>query len=200
MKVGHLIGNGQSAHFYKPAAGIKITCNLPPFPVDNAFATVMVDFKMMRAIQDGSLIVPGDWILGYRPKLFCGKHSDFYMRYAPQIREFYTKLPEYTPNYTDLSCGHMACHYMAMRHNPDVINMYGFDSIFDFDMRSCSDFYLQSTRDATNTARLAKNWRAIWPPMFEEFSSTKFVLHHNHDKPKIKLPGNCEIKVHNKKK
>lgn len=200
MKVGHLIGNGQSSSFYKPQPGLKLTCNLPPFPVEDAFATVMVDFKMMKAITDGSLTVPGDWILGYRPKIWCDKHPSFYIQHAPHIREFYTKLPPYSPDYTAFSCGHMAAHYMATRHRPDTIHMYGFDSIFDFDMRSCSDFYLQSNRDATNTARLAKNWRSIWPSLFEEFSTTKFVLHHYHDKAKIKLPKNVDVEVHSKKK
>ena len=67
-KTAHVIGNGPSAGFYKPAKGLKILTNLPPFAVNNAYTTVMVDFKMMKAINDKVLAVPGDWVLGARPK------------------------------------------------------------------------------------------------------------------------------------
>ena len=53
-KVLHLIGNGDNATMYKQGTkGIKLTCNLPPFPVEGAWATCMVDFKMMKAINEG---------------------------------------------------------------------------------------------------------------------------------------------------
>jgi hypothetical protein len=90
----------------------------------------------------------------------------------------------------------MACHYLANKKNPDVIHMYGFDSIFDFDLRSCSDFYLNSNRDSQNTERLSRNWRAIWPPLFKEFPKVKFVLHHKHNNLKIDVPDNVEVMVH----
>jgi hypothetical protein len=32
-RVAHIIGNGDNAPMYKPAKGLKITCNLPPFTV-----------------------------------------------------------------------------------------------------------------------------------------------------------------------
>ena len=47
-KVAHLIGNGDNASMYKPAKGIKITCNLPPFTVRNTYATTIVDFKIYK--------------------------------------------------------------------------------------------------------------------------------------------------------
>ena len=45
-RVAHIIGNGDNAPMYKPAKGLKITCNLPPFTVENADTTGIVDFKM----------------------------------------------------------------------------------------------------------------------------------------------------------
>ena len=197
MKEAHLIGNGQTAWLFdQNSTGLKVTCNLPPFPVDNAYGTCMVDFKMMRAIQEGSVIVPGEWILGYRPKVHMENNAAMHMQYARNIKEFYLTLPDYVPNYTDLSCGHMACHYIATKHRPDVINMYGFDSIFDFDLRSCTDFYLQSERDSNNTLRLTNNWRSIWPPMWKEFPAIKFKLHSKHGNLKVEKPDNVEIVIH----
>jgi hypothetical protein len=52
-RVAHVIGNGDSASFYKPTKGIKVTCNLPPFSVEGVYTTCMVDFKMMAAINEG---------------------------------------------------------------------------------------------------------------------------------------------------
>ena len=72
--------------------------------------------------------------------------------------------------------------------------MYGFDSIFDFNLRSCSDFYLDSLRDNNNNFRLSDNWRPIWTGIFKEFElSTKFILHHNHNNIKIPISNNVEI-------
>jgi len=48
-RVAHLIGNGDSCVYYKPAKGLKVVCNLPPFAVDNVYVSCMVDFKMMKA-------------------------------------------------------------------------------------------------------------------------------------------------------
>lgn len=199
MKEVHIIGNGQSSWYYepdKPKPGIKLVCNLPPFNVPDAFGTVIVDFKMMRAIQEGSVIVPGPWILGKRPQLHMQKFPNMYMKYAPIIKEFYTTLPSYVPNYTDFSCGHMATHYAAVKHKPDIIHMYGFDSVFDFDIRSISDFYLPSIRDDNNTLRLTKNWRSIWPPLWKEFPKIQFHLHHKHDKLKVEQPKNVKVILH----
>jgi hypothetical protein len=208
----HLIGNGPSVHTtYNPnVKGLKMTCNLPPFPV-KAFATAMVDFKIMRAIHAEELIVPGDWVLGIRPKMYFDKNPSMKIKYAPQIREFYCTIPKYIvdmnrkdgekdpvgKSYTDFSCGHFAAHYLCNKFRPvNELHMYGFDSIFDFNLTSCSDFYLQSERDALNTSRLSTNWRRIWPHLFAEFPNTKFVLHSLHNAIKINVPKNVEIYLH----
>ena len=44
-KTAHIIGNGESFRFHKPAKGIKMTCNVPPMEIDNVYATAIVDFK-----------------------------------------------------------------------------------------------------------------------------------------------------------
>lgn len=191
----HIIGNGSSSAAYKPSKGIKLTCNLPPFPIENVYATTMVDFKMMRTIHQGEIQVPGEWVLGARPFVYMERHPDFRMKCAPQIKQFYRELPKYVSNYTDFNCGHMCTHFAANALKGDTIHMYGFNSIFDFDLKSCTDFYLNSDRGDHNNARLTNNWRPIWENMFKEFSNTQFVLYHKHDKSKVKLPENVEVKL-----
>ena len=198
-KAAHIIGNGFTASLFRHEdPGMKVTCNLPPFPV-KALHTYMVDYKMMFAIQEGSLTVPGDWVLGFRPKDFCNRTPAFYLKHASQIKEWYTHLPSYAPSYRDFNCGHVAAHHVATKYKPDVIYMYGFDSIFDFDLRSCTDFYLFSNRDRGTTHRLSENWRLIWPALFKEFSDTKFVLVGKHKDLKIEIPDNVEVEVRSKK-
>ena len=153
----------------------------------------MVDFKMMNAIKEGSVTVPGEWVLGARPKKFMELNPQFNMRYAAQVKEYYTELPDYAGNYTNFNCGHMAVHYAANKLKCDEIHMYGFDSIFDFNLRSASDLYLISDREANNSLRLSNNWRPIWQEMFKEFPNTKFVLHHKHTNIKIPVGKNVEI-------
>lgn len=200
----HVIGNGDNAVMYKPSKGFKITCNLPPFAVDNVYATCIVDFKMCQAITDGSVTVPGDWVMGYRPKVWYEKnYGNFRMKFGSQIKEFYTTLPKYclpkdNPNdigkgYTNFNCGHFAVHYSANKLRGTEIHLYGFDSLFDFSLRSCTDFYLNSDRGATNNYRLAENWRPVWSGIFDEFKDTQFVLHHKHDGLKIPKPKNVDI-------
>ena len=153
MKVVHIIGNGDQASLFhkEKRVGMKLTCNIPPWPVEGVYGTIMVDFKMMKAIHEGILTVPGDWVLGARPHKWMEIRNDFYMKYSRQIKEFYMVLPKYAPNYTDFNCGHMATHYTANKLKCDEIHMYGFDSIFGFDITSSSDFYLESSRDNLNT-------------------------------------------------
>lgn len=205
-RVVHVIGNGDNASLYKPAKGIKLTCNVPPFEVNNVYATAIVDFKMCAAIHEGSVGVPGQWICGYRPKVYCGNKPDFYMKYAPQIKEFYTEIPPYTklqPNenignmYTNFNCGHFITHYAGKRLNADEIHLYGFDSIFDFNVRSFTDMVLNSDRGNSNNNRLLNNWRPIWNGIFNEFSNTQFVLYHKHADAKIPLPKNVEVHTKN---
>ena len=158
----------------------------------------MVDFKMMNAIETGGVTVPGEWTLGLRPKMYCEMRPNFYMKYAPQIKEFYTVLPKYVANYTDFNCGHMAAHYCANKLKGTEIHLYGFDSVFDMNLRSCTDFYLNSDRGANNNVRLNDNWRPIWRNMFMEFSNVQWVLHHKHDQLKFPKPENVDIQVHSR--
>lgn len=196
-KVAHVIGNGDNAAMYKPAKGLKITCNLPPFQVANTYTTCIVDFKMMKAIHEGSVVVPGEWVLGARPKKYMEMNPNFNLRYASQVKGYYTVLPNYAGNYTNFNCGHMAVHYTANGLKCDEIHMYGFDSIFDMNLRSSSDLFLNSDRGTHNTVRLANNWRPIWHQMFEEFPQTQFILYHKHDNIKFNLPKNVVIRTKN---
>ena len=200
-RVVQLVGNGDNASlfFKEPRPGMKLTCNLPPFNVAGTYASVIVDFKMMKAMQEGSVIIPGDWILGMRPKIHMENNPTFHIKYSKQVKEFYTVLPKYVANYTDFNCGHMACHYAANKVKADEIHLYGFDSIFDFNLRSCSDFYLGSDRGNMNNNRLANNWRPVWENMFKEFPNTKFILHHVHDAIKINIGNNVEIVTYDSK-
>ena len=193
-QVVHVIGNGDNASLYKPSKGLKITCNLPPFAVANVYTTCIVDFKMCKAITEGSVTVPGDWVLGYRPKVWYDKNIDnFKLRFGHHIKEFYTELPDYAENYTNFNCGHMAVHYSANKLKGTEIHLYGFDSLFDMNLRSCTDFYLNSDRSGTNNLRLADNWRPVWQGIFNEFKDTQFVLHHKHNNIKFPVPKNVEI-------
>ena len=201
-RVVHIIGNGPQASIYQKEKkkGLKMTCNLPPFEVPDAYSTAIVDFKMMNAITKGEVSVPGQWILGFRPKIWMDKHPQFFMKISPKVKEFYLKLPKYAANYTDFNCGHMCTHYSCTKFNPDEVHLYGFDSLFDMDLRSCTDFYLESPRDPGSNVRLNGNWRPIWQGIFNEFSNINFVLHHNHNNIKFKVGDNVDIKVTNKVK
>lgn len=199
-KIVHIIGNGKSASMFdQKQPGIRITCNLPPFAIENVFTTCMVDFKMMKAIQHGGVVVPGNWVLGARPKIHMEQNPSFYMKHAAQIRGFHLALPKYCPNYTDWNCGHMATHYGATKFEPEIMHLYGFNSIFDFDMTSSTDMFLESDRGANNNNRLANNWRNVWPNLFKEFPNTEFVLYHKHNNIKINLPDNVRIIARGKK-
>ena len=195
-KVAHIVGNGDSFRLYKPAKGFKLTCNLPPMEVANVFATAIVDFKMCKALHEGSVnLNMYDWICGARPKRYTELEPNFYLKFAPRIKCFYLVLPKYAANYTDFNCGHMCTHYTANALQCDEIHMYGFDSIFDFNLVSTTDLVLNSPRDANNTHRLAENWRPIWEGLFREFPQKQFVVYHNHAVPKISLPDNVEVKT-----
>jgi len=213
MKVVHILGNGDNHSLYKekPRKGLHLTCNVAPFAVPNHYATCIVDFKFMRALTQGEVNVAGNWILGFRPKVWMDKHPGFYMQKAHQVKEFYIDLPKYAmmpgqgpgEGYTNWSCGHMAVHYAARKMKAEEINIYGFDSIFDFNLRSTSDFIINSDRDNMNTNRLASNWRPIFRGIFKEFPNTQFILHHTHDNYKIynskkDVPDNVTTIVYSK--
>ena len=197
-RVVHIIGNGDSSLLYEaePRKGLKLGCNRIGFPVPDMFASCIVDYKFMQAMTNKEIDLPGQWILGFRPKHWMEMHPEYYMRVSHQVKEFYTELPKYAANYTDFNCGHMATHYAANKLKADVIHMYGFDSIFDFNLKSGSDFSLNSDRGGANNLRLADNWRPIWQHMFREFSDTKFILHYPHDKLKINIDNNVEVKMY----
>jgi len=137
--------------------------------------------------------IPGEWTLGYRPKVWMENNPQFHMKVAQQIKGFYLDLPKYVANYTDFNCGHMATHYTANHLQCEEVHMYGFDSIFDFNLRSCTDMYLNSDRSLTNNNRLANTWRPVWGNLFNEFPNTEFVVHHEHSDIKIKLPKNVTV-------
>ena len=192
-RVGHVVGNGDNAVMYKPSKGFKVTCNIPPFEVNNVYTTCLVDFKMMKAMTEGSVYIPGEWTLGYRPKVWMENNPAFHMKVAQQIKGFYLELPKYVANYTDFNCGHMATHYTANHLHCEEIHMYGFDSIFDFNLRSCTDMYLNADRSLSNNNRLANNWRPVWTNLFNEFPNIEFIVHHEHSDIKIKLPKNVTV-------
>jgi len=208
-KVVHVIGNGDQASLYerKERKGLKLACNQTPFDIPDKWATVMVDFKFMNAMKAGTVKVDGQWVCGYRPQRWCENNPNHYLKWAPQIREFYIELPKYAipgnnkgMGYTNFNCGHMAVHYAANRLKADVIHMYGFDSIFDWNPRSFSDLVLHSDRGNTNNHRLIDNWRPIWTGIWTEFKNTKFILHHTHDKFKVKHGDNVEARVYQSEK
>ena len=156
----HILGNGdKSVLMPEPTRqgknGKVIICNQPPFAV-NPYATAIVDFKMMKALDEGSVNLDKfSWVCGNRPKIYCDKKPFFYMKHAERIREFYTDVPKYCgPNAataaTNFNCGHFATHYACRRHSPKEVHMYGFDTLLDFNMRSITDVYLSSDRSNTN--------------------------------------------------
>jgi len=208
-KVWHIIGNGDLAAVYKfrERAGKKIICNMPPFdmPANEVYATAMVDFKMMMALTEGSLNLDMyPWILGTRPKIWMSdpKQSNFYLKYAANVREFYTDVPKYAKNATNFNCGMMAVHYAVHKKKADVVHMYGFDTLFDFNMRSVTDLYLNSDRGNINNFRLIENWRPVWNGIFKEAeqkTGTKFILHHNHNNLKITNRDNISVETYDLK-
>lgn len=201
-KTVHVVGNGDQAHLYnkQPRKGLKLTCNLPPFPVADAYATIIVDFKFMAAMTEGSVWAPGDWILGFRPKMWMDKHPAFHMKFAKQVKEFYTKKPKYVSNYTDFNCGHVAVYYACEKLGAERVHLYGFDSMFDFNLNSCSDFYLNSDRSGKQNNKLITNWRPIWSNMFTEFKDVEFIVHHVHDQFKFNVPDNVKVELYQQKK
>jgi hypothetical protein len=158
----------------------------------------MVDFKMMMALNEGSVSLQKyDWILGTRPRIWMYEQSSFYLKYAHCVKEFYTHVPDYAYNPTNFNCGHMAVHFAAAQKQADEVHLYGFDTIFDFNMRSSTDLALSSDRGNINNFRLLNIWRPIWRDIFREFPKTEFVLHHNHDRLKIPKLDNVRVKVYN---
>ena len=198
-RVVHIIGNGGSSFLYneEKRKGLKLGCNQIGFNIPEKYASCIVDYKFMQAMTANEITLPGQWILGFRPKHWMEMNPDYYMKVSKQVKEFYTELPNYAANYTDFNCGHMAAHYSANKLKADEIHLYGFDSIFDFNLNSASDLSLKSDRGSANNLSLADNWRPIWQSMFKEFSNTKFILHYTHDKLKINIGNNVDVRIYN---
>lgn len=202
-EVVHILGNGDSAPIFDHSCkGTRLVCNLPPFHVDNVFASVMVDFKMMAALTEGSLNLDAyQWVLGNRPKLWMENQGSFYIKHGHRIKDFYLTVPKYCgppgthQAATNFNCGHMASHYAANKLKAKEIHLYGFDSLFDHNMRSITDLYLNSDRSDTNNYRLLNTWRPVWVGIFDEFKDTKFILHHKHDKLKLRVGDNVSVEV-----
>ena len=199
----NVIGNGDYAQLFlkdKEKHGLNIVCNMPPFdiPAKDVYASCMVDFKMMKALTEGSLNLDMyNWVLGNRPKKWMEMKPSFYMKYALNIKDFYLTVPKYAGNATNFNCGHMAVHYSANKLQATEIHMYGFDSLFDASIRSVTDFYLNSDKGDNNSFRLINIWRPLWLNIFKEFPNTTFVLHHKHSQLKMEnIPKNVEVQVH----
>lgn len=196
----HVIGNGHASNLYTPQKGMKVACNLPPFEISGIAFSCMVDFKMMKALHEGSISNPYMWVLGFRPKMYMEKHTGFKLKHAAQIKEFYTELPKYAgkggQGYTNLNCGHFALHYVCNKIQPEEVHVWGFDSLMDFDIRSRTDFYLESDRGNLNTQKLSQTWRGVTAGVFNEFKDIQFVIHHKHSSMKIPKPDNVEVQVH----
>ena len=207
----NVLGNGDNAGiFERGTSGRLLVCNMPPFeiPRKEVYATCMVDFKMMKALQEGHIKLDMyDWILGTRPKIWMEKQGTFYLKYSHLIKGFYPHVPEYAigngdPRMaaTNFNCGHMAVHYACTKMRATEVHIYGFDSIFDMNLESFTDLLLESDRSTQNTVRLAGNWRPIWTHMFNEFPNVEFNLYHCHKNIKIQVGDNVKIhtKVHKK--
>ena len=200
-RVVHVIGNGDHSFLYneEPRKGLKLGCNHIGFEVKDKFASCIVDYKFMDALTKGNIYLPGQWILGFRPKHWMEMNPQFFMKVAKHVKEFYLELPHYVANYTDFNCGHFAVYYAVHKLKADEVNMYGFDSNFDFNLNSGSDFSLNSDRGGANNLRLADNWRPIWQQIFREWKNVKFKMHHVHDKLKINKDDNVEVIVYDRK-
>jgi hypothetical protein len=129
------------------------------------------------------------------------KNSQFHMQRSHQIKMFYTRLPSYAANYTDLNCGHMAVYFAAQHLKAERIHMYGFDSIFDFNLRSFTDTFINSDRGGMNNNRLTNNWRPLWQNIFKDFGDGRceFVIHHMHDNLKFKIGNNVTIEKYGRR-
>ena len=203
----NVLGNGDHWKLFKRGTeGKLIVCNMTPidFDSDEVNATCMVDFKMMKALFEGkSNLDKYDWVLGTRPRKWMEMQPQFYMKYAQNIKGFHTHIPAYAqlPGHTiaqaatNYSCGHMAVDYACRTMKATEVHMYGFDSMFDMNLRSHTDNFLESDRGPLNTHRMSSNWRPIFGKFFREFDKVKFFIYHSHDGLKFKAPDNVTIVV-----
>lgn len=207
MKRVNVLGNGDHAGlFERGSPGDLLVCNMPPImlPSNEVYASCMVDFKMMKALQDNQVNLDRyDWVLGKRPRRWMEKQAAFYLKYSQNIKSFHTYIPPYAqlPGHkleeaaSNYSCGHMAVDYACRVMKATEVHLYGFDAMFDMNLNSYSDKYLKSDRSPLNVHRMSSNWRPIWRSFFSEFSNVQFIIHHGHDDIKLKLPSNARVEV-----
>lgn len=203
----NVLGNGDHAfHFERGTEGKLLICNMPPFeiPRSEVHATCMVDYKMMKALAEGHIkLNMYDWILGTRPRHWMEMHGQFYMKYSQNIKAMHTHIPDYAilegqspqQGATNYSCGHLAVDYACRKMGATEVHLYGFDALFDTNLRSYTDLLLESDRSSQNTHRIANNWRPVWHGMFKEFDNVKFFLYHKHDRLQIPVNDNVNIIV-----
>jgi len=204
-----VLGNGPSQSLFfregsaKDLATPVVCCNLPyQLPdIGRIWATILGDFKMMRAINEGSLDMNHSmWVLGFRPKLYCDQNPNFYMKNAQRIREFYTRIPPYAENPTEWSAGHLAVHYTCVRLAPKELHLWGFDSMFSHDLSSSSDVIMESNREAQNRYRMNSRWRPLWQGIFDEMTNIQFKIHANPGLTlQYEVPDNVQL-VHEERK
>jgi len=207
MKRVNVMGNGDGACLFENGTdGELLVCNMPPLELSKSevYASFMVDYKMMVALDEGKVeLGQYDWVLGTRPRRWMEKNPTFYLKYSQNIRGFHTYVPPYAqlPGHklsdaaTNYSCGHMAVDYACRIMKAKEVHMYGFDAMFDMNLDSHTDTFLDSNRSALNIHRMASNWRPIWSHFFREFSTVKFVIHHAHSDIKLIVPENVSIEV-----
>ena len=203
----NVMGNGLGACLFENGTdGELLVCNMPPVELSKSevYASFMVDYKMMVALDEGKVeLGQYDWVLGTRPRKWMEKNPTFYLNYSQNIRGFHTYVPPYAqlPGHklsdaaTNYSCGHMAVDYACRIMKAKEVHMYGFDAMFDMNLDSHTDTFLDSNRSALNIHRMASNWRPIWSSFFREFSEVKFVIHHVHPDIKLAISENVSIEV-----
>ena len=199
MRRVNVLGNGDHAGLYeKGTDGELVVCNMPPISLtkEEVYASCMVDFKMMEALEKGEVKLDEyDWVLGRRPRRWMEVKPSFYLKYSQNIKGFHTYVPPYAqlPGHklseaaTNYSCGHMAVDYACRTMKATEVHLYGFDAMFDMNLSSFTDNFLKSDRSALNVHRMASNWRPIWSGFFREFSNTQFI--------KFSLPENATVEV-----
>lgn len=203
----NILGNGDSwPLFQRHTEGDLLVCNMPPihFTSKEVYASCMVDFKMMVALEKGDVNLDDyDWVLGTRPRRWMEKSPTFYLKYSQNIKGFHTHVPPYAqlPGHkledaaSNYSCGHMAVDYACRSMRATEVHLYGFDAMFDMNLASYTDNFLDANRSALNVHRMASNWRPIWSHFFREFPDVQFIIHHVHSDIKLILAENARVEV-----
>jgi len=133
-------------------------------------------------------------VCSFRGKCPPDKKNPFLDKWIEKIVKVNPKVLGFTLYF----CNSGPVDYAVKKLKATEVHMYGFDSLFDMNLRSYTDFVLNSDRGAVNNVRLNDKWRPIWQGIFNEFKDTKWVLHHNHDQLKFSVGENVETFVHKK--